>query len=320
MGQSTIQAGADGPLWTPFMTYMAIGVVSQILAMVGTHHAPLGVLLVIGLSVLPIAYSFVADVELWNYAPGAEEWNLNFVKWMIIVPLGGAPLLLVKALRPSATMINFVAALLNLILIANLMISLFYGTGSTLDRVNLAPASMLSASVLLKVATLWCRGESLAKQGSDGTYVYFYTTSTPWVVSYTVWNLVFTYTSNLAGLLEGALQIVYFWCFILYFSKLTGQAESLGYYFGFARGVSLSVVAAAKLFSGFTPYFTEAPQDPPMQQYQALLFFVWINIVFVSFLFVSDVLELCDALRGEPAYGRCELVAGLAGAKPAEGA
>merc|ERR1740121_592769 len=208
--------------------------------------------------------------------------------------------------------------MLNLILVANLMISLFFGTGSTLDRLNIAPAITLSASILLKVATRWCRGESLAKHGSDGTYVYFYTTSTPWVVSYTVWNLVFACGPN--GFLEGTLQVVYFWCFLWYFSSLTGHVESLGYYFGFARGVSLSVFAATKLFCGFTPYFTEAPRDPPMRQDQALQFFAWINIVFVSFMLASDILELCDALRGGHAYSRCELMLGLGGAKPEDAA
>jgi len=110
---------AEQDVWTPYMTFLAVGLAAQILGVACTQRAPLVLAAILGLSALPIAYSYFADVALWGHAPGSQQWSDFFLKWVLVVPLAGVPLLLVKALRPSARMVNAVAVLLNLILVAN---------------------------------------------------------------------------------------------------------------------------------------------------------------------------------------------------------
>lgn len=289
------QDAADQALWTPYMTFLAVGLAAQILGVACTQRAPLVLAAILGLSALPIAYSFFADVALWGHAPGSQQWSDFFLKWVLVVPLAGVPLLFVKALRPSARMVNAVAILLNLILVANIAFAFVVYGSTMIETGNLVPAAMLGMSIVLKVLTLWLCGEPLAEIASDGSYVFFYSTPTPWVASYTLWNAVFTWE---LGNLETAFQVAYFWCFMLYFYNISaGTSKEIGYYFGFSRGVSLSVFGASTLFCGLSPSLTQARGDPPMQQDQASLFLVWINMAFASYLTAMDLRKFCSALR-----------------------
>jgi hypothetical protein len=297
---------ADAPegFWRPMMTYLSVQAVCQVPTLIAAIRSPGLLTVVLGTGWWPFVYGYLADREAFGYAPGSSDWMKLCLKWFLVVYGNALPVLFAKAAKAGPRALTCLGVYATFLLGCNMLWTLVMGMSSVYAQVNGLVALLLSVSLAVRVAVLFIRGESLVYLSSDGMVLRFRTTTTRWVVSYTLWNATWAWKD--AGIFL-VVQDVFFLAFMAFSTCRTQHADEWGYDFGYARGATLAMFMTVDQARGVLTgvdaldYFDKA--EMPSDQYWILLLVNYIHVLWLVCALGLDFHALWTSTRstGTPA-------------------
>jgi len=157
--------------------------------------------------------------------------------------------------------------------------------GQFIVYINRVAGVMLTISLIMHCFAVCKAGYGLFEVRDN--FPYGFGTSFPWLLCYTVWNILFAARIGLGTTLQDGL----FWAMMAAYKYWDGARLPIELYFGFARPVQLgSYIALSEFIGTFVPYFHETTtlsEDYPMPVFSnPYVLFIAVLNMFWSFLVV----------------------------------
>jgi len=187
----------------------------------------------------------VLNFPIWgedDLKPGSFFWWGTFIKWLIVNFLACVPVLWLKQLdRPTPRQIRLTGIFVYVILGSNVVWTVGYIKNQVVDWVNHIIAFFLTLSLALHCCALsrhskTCKRLFELKRG----LVFGYGTPYPWLMCYTVWNILFVAEISIGM----TLQDILFWALMIGYRTMDTKREPIEMYFAFARPVQLGTYIA----------------------------------------------------------------------------
>jgi len=233
--------------------------------------------------------SAMIDQPLWgqdgtdgsdDLSPGSYLWWGTFVKWLIVNFCACVPVLVLKALKgPTRRQIHVCGCFVYFVLGANIVWTVGLIKHQVVDWLNHVTAVFLTVSLILHCWALRkhaCKDLFVMKHG----FVYGYGTPFPWLICYTVWNVLFVAEISIGM----TLQDILFWALMIGYRAMDTQRIPIEMYFAFARPVQLGTYIAVSDWIGtFVPLLRNAgslkhQQPLPVNANAYFLFIVLMNL------------------------------------------
>jgi len=262
-------AAVDTPLWSPYTIATVVHVTLQITASLTSRRYPLILVVVYVLCGIKVAF--------WS------EYTLAWlIKWYMVVFLGGIPALccsLPKLRSPVVRGRSCIGHAFVLIVILNITFLLLTGLNTTYERLQGLCSVLLCIWMIVRVATLARQGRPCFDVTTAGMPITLFTPMR-WVCSYYVWMTLLSWPRQ--GL-TFTLHILVLPIFMISLVKLEndGELEDAGYYFGFARAVSLSTYDCEKGFLQGPPIDSIKEFEFPEDIGGVLLGFACLNALYL---------------------------------------
>jgi hypothetical protein len=233
-------------------------------------------------------YSFFAGKQLWGSEAGSVEWWLNFMKHMFITLMATVPILVIQMLTLGGDRLKWFGVFINFTLMINILWRILpFETKAQNDvtKINGIMAVFLVIAQAIRVVALSIR--KMAQIGLDESGVLLiHSTTLPWLVSYTAWNVVFT---TYWGGFEVSFQDIYFWFVMVILHHKAHAKHSLESYFISARALSLGFYVAAGTWSYLVPSLEDCPAQPAWNQHDFAVFLCYLNILFICIVMACEV-------------------------------
>jgi len=246
-------------LWHPyillFFCHCAAAAVATVLSL-KTPKLMMGVMVFSGIVFL---ISAIFDLPMWGFQFGEYIWWGVFLKWLIVNALATVPVLALKAFKDKLTsgQVRGIGIGVYFILGSNVIWTLFaLSEGHLVRYVNRLGGCFLTLALLLHCSAICKHGRKLVDFNEKTGIPYGYGTPLPWLVGYTVWNVLF-----IIGIATGStLQDILFWAIMFAYWYVDKPRQPIEVYFLYGRPVQLGTyIACAEWMGTFVPYFKDAP-------------------------------------------------------------
>jgi len=210
-----------------FWTYW-IHTIAQIIAAIMALYLPRTLLVILVGAVLCWPISLAFNKPIWHMQPLTTDWNLMFVKSVIVNIAPTLPMMLCLIKKPSRGIRQCAAVWMYCILWVNIAWTLCFlpiSGFNPISVVNGVCGVSLCISLIIHNVALCKRGFTLCEV--QGDIIHGYSTSLSWLVCYTVWNALFV-LEYAVGL---TLQDIAFWAMMIFFYYHSDGRSSVENYF-----------------------------------------------------------------------------------------
>lgn len=222
------------------------------------------------------------------------------VKWLIVDLFATIPVLMLKAYPDmSSKRQNSIAIGVYSILGSNVIWTFAsVSEGHLVRYVNRTGGMCLCMALVFHCCALCKQGMKLIEIGTNG-FPYGYGTPLPWLVGYTVWNVIF-----IIGIATGStLQDFLFWIVMFSYWYVDKPRKPIEVYFLYGRPIQLGTYIAFAEWAGtFIPYFRDAKtlkEHHPLDM-NGNAYFFFISMANCLWCFIVMVWSLMALINGIP--------------------
>jgi hypothetical protein len=257
-GNSTICGSACDfeQLWHPYVLLFITHCAAAALATFLSLKFPKALIWIMALSGLAFPISAIFGLPMWQYTVVDFYWWGVFIKWVIVNALATIPVVIIKANNLTAGQMRCISILVYVILGSNVVWTMFaVHEGHLVRFVNRGAGTFLTLALTIHCVALCRHGYKLVDVNPKSGFPYGYGTPLPWLICYTVWNVLF-----IIQIATGStLQDILFWAIMYAYWYVDKPRKPIELYFLYGRPVQLgSYIAHAEWMGTFVPYFRDA--------------------------------------------------------------
>jgi hypothetical protein len=215
------------------------------------------------------------------------------MKHMFITLMATVPILATKILRFGGERLKWFGVYINFTLMINILWTVLpFETKPDQDvsTVNGIMAILLVVALAVRIVALHVRKAVQCELDESGVFL-LHSTSLPWLVSYTTWNVIFAiyWGSGLGMFGLILLQDILFWPVMCCLHRSAHCSHSLETYFVSARALTLGFWVAFQTWSYWIPAFEKCPAEPQWNQDDFAVFIEYLNILFICIVIAREI-------------------------------